>query len=107
MKESKRIKVQQSVIEKQNKLIEHLKEENDELKVQLEIEKLKVDDSYEKTKCLMDECQKAKQSYEQLIHETEEIKRQCDSELERIKQLKADYGKNRKSVIWKIKKIIR
>lgn len=80
-----------------------LKEEIEELKAQLELEKSIPKEGYEKTKELMESTAKTKAEYEKLIEECKEIKEKYQNEMTILLEQKNKHRKKIDSLLKKFK----
>lgn len=98
-KKDKIIKVQQGTIEKLEKEIDLLKVENAELKNELEFEKNKPKEGYEKAKQMMADFENKKNEYQILIDELNVMRDTYKEKLKEIDELKVKYHKDLKKVV--------
>lgn len=80
-----------------------LKEENEELKAQLEIEKSIPKEGYEKAKELMESTAQKKAEYENLIEECKEIREKLQNEMNILLREKNERNKKIDSLLKKFK----
>ena len=89
----RKIELQSKVIKDLQDKIQELTAENEELKEQLELEKVKPKEGYEDAKKLMIQFEKSKKEYEELIVGLKEKQKICDNQLIALKGLKEEYKK--------------
>lgn len=100
----KKVKLQQKIIDDLQQEKDTLKEENNRLSVDLELEKILPKEAYERVKHLINELEDRKSEYETLIENVKEIQSEYKDGLKEIKTLRAKYKKDMDSVLKSINK---
>lgn len=95
----KKVKLQQKIIDDLQHEKETLKEENDKLSVDLELEKILPKEAYERVTQLINELEDRKSEYEALIENVKEIQSEYKDKLKEIKTLRTRYKKDMDSVL--------
>ena len=101
----RKIELQQKIINELQEENKRITEENEELKEQLEFEKIKPREGYEETKELIVQLEKSKEEYEELIVGLKEKQRICDNQLVALKGLKVEYKKRMGELIKEFSKV--
>lgn len=100
----KKVKLQQKIIDDLQQEKDTLKEENDRLSVDLELEKILPKEAYERVKQLINEFEDRKSEYEALIENVKKIQSEYKDRLKEIKTLRTKYKKDMDSVLKSINK---
>lgn len=89
----RKIEIQQKIINDLQENNKKLIEENEELREQLDLERIKPKEGYEEAKKLMENLEKSKAEYEELIVGLKEKHKICDNQLIALKGIKDEYKK--------------
>lgn len=95
----KKVKLQQKIIDDLQQVKDTLREENDKLSVDLELEKILPKEAYERVTQLINELEDRKSEYEALIENVKEIQSEYKDKLKEIKTLRTKYKKDMDSVL--------
>lgn len=104
MFEQQKLGTLQKIIEEKDKQIESLKEENEDLKAQIDFEKIKVNKGYEAAKNLIIEMERLKREYEQSVKEMNSARDSYLKAREELLTLKRDQKKSFQGLMKAFKK---
>lgn len=106
-KKDKIIKIQQDIIDGLKEDISNLKVENESLKKELDFEKNKPKLGYEKSKQMISDLENKKHEYQMLIEELKNLKVSYDEKMKEMSELKEAYKKKMDSTLKKTKKVLK
>ena len=106
-KKDKTIKIQQDIIDGLNKDIEDLKTKYELLENELEFEKNKPKQGYEKAKQMMVELEEKKYEYQMLIDELKPLKVSYNEKIQELSELKEAYKKKMNNALKQTKKVLK
>ena len=96
----RKLRVQEYLIEDLKKENKQLKDELENIKADLEIEKLFKDEEYDNLKELLVELNNTKSTYENLIQKAILVKKEYEEKTKEINELKVKYNKEMKSLYY-------